>query len=131
MLGSFAEFERKRINERTMSGKVSTAKEGGWNGGKVPYGYQRIEGSQFDFDLEPEEAKVVEQVFRLHSQGIGYGKIQQLTGCQLSRQGIKNMIGNPFYAGKIRFNGIVEQNNHLGIVSERLFNKCQKVRESK
>ncbi|MDQ1329725.1 MAG: site-specific recombinase [Candidatus Poribacteria bacterium] len=131
MLGSFAEFERKRINERTMSGKVSTAKKGGWNGGKVPYGYQRIEGSQFDFDIQPEEAKVVEQVFRLRSQGTGYGKIQQITGCPLSRQGIKNMIGNPFYCGKIRFGGIVESNNHQGIVSERLFNKCQNVIESK
>jgi len=131
MLGSFAEFERKRINERTMSGKVSTAKKGGWNGGKVPYGYQRIEGSQFDFDLDPEQSKIVEQVFRLYSQGIGYGKIQQITGCPLSRQGIKNMIGNPFYTGKVRFGGIVESNNHLGIVSDKLFNKCQKVRESK
>jgi site-specific DNA recombinase len=131
MLGSFAEFERKRINERTMSGKVSTAKKGGWNGGKVPYGYQRIEGSQFDFDIQPEEAKVVEQVFRLRSQGVGYGKIQQLSGCPLSRQGIKNMIDNPFYTGKVRFGGIVESNNHQGIVSERLFNKCQKIRESK
>jgi site-specific DNA recombinase len=131
MLGSFAEFERKRINERTMSGKVSTAKKGGWNGGKVPYGYQRIEGSQFDFDIQPEEAKIVEQVFRLRSQGIGYGKIQQITGCSLSRQGIKNMIENPFYCGKVKFNGIIENNNHQGIVSERLFNKCQKLKESK
>ena len=128
MLGSFAEFERKRINERTMSGKVSTAKRGGWNGGKVPYGYRQVEGSQYDFDLDSEEAKVVEQIFKLHSQGMGYGKIKQLSGCPLSRQGIKNMIGNPFYAGKVRFNGIVEQNNHLGIVSEKLFNKCQKVK---
>jgi len=131
MLGSFAEFERKRINERTMSGKVSTAKKGGWNGGKVPYGYQRIEGSQFDFDIQPEEAKVVEQVFKLYSQGIGYLKIKQITGCPLCVRAITGMIGNPFYAGKVRFGGIVESNNHLGIVSEKLFNKCQKVRESK
>ena len=29
LLGSFAEFERKRINERTMAGKIATAKKGG------------------------------------------------------------------------------------------------------
>jgi len=131
MLGSFAEFERKRINERTMSGKVSTAKKGGWNGGKVPYGYRQVEGSQYDFDVDPDESKIVEQVFRSRSQGNGYGKIKELTGCSLSRQGIKNMIGNPFYAGKVRFNGIIENNNHLGIVSDKLFNKCQKIKESK
>jgi site-specific DNA recombinase len=131
LLGSFAEFERKRIGERCMGGKKATAKRGGWNGGKVPYGYQRIDGSQFDFDIRPDEAKIVEQVFRLRSQGTGYGKIKELTGCPLSRQGIKNLIGNPFYAGKVRFNGIIEANNHLRIVSDKLFSKCQKVRESK
>ena len=41
LLGSFAEFERKRINERCMSGKIATAKRGKWNGGHVPYGYRR------------------------------------------------------------------------------------------
>jgi site-specific DNA recombinase len=131
MLGSFAEFERKRIGERCMGGKKATAKKGGWNGGKVPYGYRQVEGSQYDFDVDPEEAETVRQIFKLYSQGIGYLKIKKLTGCPLSTQGIAGMIGNPFYAGKIRFNGIIENNNHQGIVSERLFNKCQKIRESK
>jgi site-specific DNA recombinase len=131
MLGSFAEFERKRINERTMSGKVSTARKGGWNGGHIPYGYQRIEGSQFDFDIQPEEAKVVKQVFRLYSQGIGYLKIKQITGCSLCVRAIAGMVGNPFYCGKVQFNGIIENNNHPEIVSEKLFNKCQRIRESK
>lgn len=131
MLGSFAEFERKRINERTMSGKVSTARKGGWNGGHVPYGYRKIEGSQFDFDIHPEEAAIVKRIFQLYSQGYGYLKIKQLTGCPLSPKGISKLIENPFYCGKVKFDGIIENNNHPGIISERLFNKCQKLRESK
>jgi len=131
MLGSFAEFERKRINERTMSGKTATASKGGWNGGHTPYGYQRIENSQYDFDIQPEEARTVEQVFKLYSQGNGYLKIKNITGCSLCVRAIAGMISNPFYTGKVRFGGIVESNNHQGIVSEKLFNKCQKVRESK
>ena len=131
MLGSFAEFERKRIGERCMSGKKATAKKGGWNGGRVPYGYRQIEGSQYDFDIQPEEAKVVEQIFKLYSQGHGYLKIKQITGCPLCVRAIAGTISNPFYCGNIQFDGIVEKNNHLGIVSERLFNKCQKVRENK
>jgi DNA invertase Pin-like site-specific DNA recombinase len=131
MLGSFAEFERKRINERTMSGKVSTAKKGGWNGGHIPYGYQRIEGSQFDFDIHPEESKIVEQIFKLYSQDVGYQRIKKMTGCPLSSRAIAKLISNPFYAGKVRFDGIVESNNHQRIVSDRLFNKCQRIRQSK
>jgi site-specific DNA recombinase len=130
MLGSFAEFERKRIGERCMGGKKATAKKGGWNGGHIPYGYQKIEGSQYDFDFS-DDAQIVEQIFKLYSQGIGYQKIKNITGCSLSIPAIANIINNPFYAGKIRFSGIVEQNNHIGIVSERLFNKCQKIRENK
>jgi site-specific DNA recombinase len=131
MLGSFAEFERKRINERTMSGKVSTAKKGGWNGGHVPYGYRKVEGSQYDFDVDPEQSKIVQQVFKLYSQCMGYQRIKKITGCSLCVRAIGDMISNPFYAGKIRYDGIVESNNHPAIISERLFNKCQKVRENK
>ncbi len=131
MLGSFAEFERKRINERTMSGKVSTARKGGWNGGHVPYGYRKVKDSQYDFDIHPGEAKIVEQIFKLYSQGNGYLKIKQLTGCSLSPKGISKLIGNPFYCGKVKFDGIIESNNHQGIISERLFQKCQKIREGK
>lgn len=131
LLGSFAEFERKRIGERCMGGKKATARKGGWNGGHVPYGYRKVEGSQYDFDLEPEEAKVVEQIFKLYSQGNGYLKIKQLTGCPLSSQGIANMLSNPFYAGKVKFDGIIEANNHPGIVSEKLFKKCQEMRKNK
>ena len=107
LLGSFAEFERKRIGERCMGGKKATAKKGGWNGGHVPYGYQRIKGSQYDFDIQAEEAQVVEQVFKSHSQGNGYLKIKQITGCPLSSQAIANMLSNPFYCGKVRFDGII------------------------
>jgi site-specific DNA recombinase len=131
MLGSFAEFERKRIGERCMSGKKATARKGGWNGGRVPYGYQRIEGSQYDFDVDPEQSKIVEQIFKLYSQGNGYLKIKQITGCSLCVRAIAGIISNPFYAGKVRFGEIVESNNHQGIVSERLFNKCQKIKVSK
>jgi len=84
-----------------MSGKKATAKKGGWNGGKVPYGYRQVEGSEHDFDVEPEEPKIVEQGFKLYSQGNGYMKIKQITGCPLCVRAIAGMISNPFYAGKV------------------------------
>jgi len=131
MLGSFAEFERKRINERTFSGKVATAKHGAWNGGKVPYGYRQIDGSEYDFDVHQQEGKVVKKIFRLYSHGQGYLKINKHIAGALSPQGIAKLISNPFYCGLIRFNNIVKPNNHPGIISERLFKKCQRVRQSK
>jgi len=132
MLGSFAEFERKRINERTMAGKIATAKRGNWNGGHVPFGfYRKIEGSPYDFDVDPQDAPIVKKIFRLYAQGYGAQKIKTLTGCPLTRQCIIKLLKNPFYCGKVQFDGIIEDNNHPKIISERLFNKCQRVREIK
>ncbi|MEW6381368.1 MAG: recombinase family protein [bacterium] len=59
LLGSFAEFERKRIGDRCMSGKRATARKGGWNGGYVPYGYRKIEGSQFAIPLSKIDPSVL------------------------------------------------------------------------
>jgi len=131
MLGSFAEFERKRIYERTMCGKISTAKKGGWNGGKVPFGYYKIEGSEYDFDICPEEAKTARKIFKSYARGKGYLQISKLIDGALTPQGIAKLINNPFYCGLIRYNGIIRTNNHPAIISERLFKKCQKVRQSK
>jgi len=131
LLGSFAEFERKRINERTMSGKVATAKKGGFNGGHTPYGYRRIDGSEQDFDICPEEAKTVRKIFKLYAGGKGYMKINKLIDGVISIQGIAKLIDSPFYIGLVRFNNIVKPNNHPCIVSERLFKKCARVRQSK
>jgi len=131
MIGSFSEFERGQILQRTMSGKVATAKKGGWNGGKIPYGYRQIEGSEYDFDVYPEEAKTVKKIFRLYSWGKGYLKISKLVDEALSPQGISKLIGNPFYIGLIRFGNIVKPNNHPSLISVRLFNKCQKLRQSR
>jgi len=40
MLGSFAEFEREQIIERTSAGLRATARAGNWPGGPPPYGYR-------------------------------------------------------------------------------------------
>lgn len=39
MIGSFAKFERKIINERTKGGRIATAKENKYAGGAPAYGY--------------------------------------------------------------------------------------------
>jgi len=40
MLGSFAEFERDQIRDRTMAGLIAVAKQGFWPGGPAPYGFR-------------------------------------------------------------------------------------------
>lgn len=60
MFGALAELERSIILMRTTEGKISSAKEGNFVGGNVPYGYV-IENKKLS--VLPEEAEIVRKVF--------------------------------------------------------------------
>lgn len=60
MKGLFAEYERTKIVERTMRGKMQKAREGKQPGGKPPYGYRLVDGKHVVYE---EEAKVVKMIF--------------------------------------------------------------------
>ena len=40
ILGTFAEFEREQIRDRTMAGLIAVARQGYWRGGPAPYGFR-------------------------------------------------------------------------------------------
>lgn len=60
MKGLFAEYERTKLLERTLRGKLRKAKEGKQPGGRPPYGYQLIDGKH---EIYEPEAEVVRMVF--------------------------------------------------------------------
>ena len=49
MLGSFAEFERAVINERTRNGRIARLNENKWVGGKPAFGYKVIKDGRTDY----------------------------------------------------------------------------------
>ena len=60
ILGSFAEFEREQIRERTTSGLLAVAREGFWPGGPPPYGWRLVtDGRHTRVEVDPAEAAVV------------------------------------------------------------------------
>lgn len=63
LFGTFAEFEKEMIRERTMGGKLKAAKMGRWTTGIPPYGY-RVDKKTRKLVLVPEEAKVVQQIYK-------------------------------------------------------------------
>ncbi len=60
ILGAMAEIERDNIAVQTMAGRREKAKQGGWNGGKAPYGYTLVDGN---FIIKPDEAEQVKIIF--------------------------------------------------------------------
>lgn len=118
ILGAVAEMERENILTQTMLGREEKAKQGGWNGGFAPYGYELVNGSLIK---KEDEAKIVELIFdKFVYGGMGYSTIAGY----LNRQGvqrmpspnshgrkfsdwstyqIKRVLENPVYTGRIAF----------------------------
>lgn len=150
MLGSFAEFERNLINERTRSGRVVTAKSGKYAGGKIPYGYALVDGKFVTNELE---ANKVREMFQMYAEGKSYGfiakyisSLQKQSGVDSgssdadktwSRTSICYILRNTAYTGLLTYDGKKEQNQIQvkasipAIVSKQLFNKVQVLREQK
>lgn len=139
MIGSFGEFERKVINERTKSGRVSTAKKNKYAGGQVPYGYRVINGQ---IQIDKEHEVIVKEVFELYLDGKSYNKIATILnnrdvptrkGGKWQAQQIKNMLhtetytGINSYDGKKEQNGIRQKDVFPRIISRQRWNKTQKV----
>lgn len=135
MIGSFGEFERKVINERTKGGRISTAKKNKYAGGQVPYGYEVINGVVF---INKGNVDTVKSVFDLYLEGKSYNKIATILnsvdvptkkGGSWSAQHIKNMLHTETYTGINSYNGDKEQNGikqkdvFPKIISRQLWNK--------
>jgi len=61
---SVAEFEREKIKERMVRGRIQKFKSGKLVGNCIPYGYKRIGKAQdVEIVIHKEEAEIVKQIF--------------------------------------------------------------------
>ena len=66
MLGSFAEFERDQIRERTSSGLAAVARDGFWPGGPPPLGFQLVkDGRHTRLAVDETEAAMIRKAVSL------------------------------------------------------------------
>lgn len=125
MLGSFSEFERKVIAERTKSGRLANGKKHVHPGGKPPIGF-KLENKVYKVDEK--EAQIIREIFRLRSKGLSLKAIGNEVG--MSKQRVHYILKNQMYRGKFIYDGEVEHNNISynvdRIVSDYIFNKVNK-----
>lgn len=140
MIGSFAEFERKIINERTRSGRVKTAKNKQYAGGEPAYGYKAVNNA---LTVDEKSAQIVKKIFSMYCQGYSMNYIAATLNktsvptknrrCLWARQTVSYILHNPVYAGvytyhgKTEKNGIINKDQVPAIISKRLWNKVQKM----
>lgn len=139
VLSAVAEIERENIRVQTMEGRIQKAREGRWNGGFAPYGYQLVSGN---LEINEEEAVAIRVIFEQYvntdigANGIakylenhGIKKIQRQNGKNplFDAHLIRLILKNPVYCGKIAYGRrrtekvhgtrneyqLVEQDNYL------------------
>lgn len=153
-----AEFERNTISQNVKMGMCAKAKAGEWCGGIAPLGYKwvQIESTQHSsrkksrLEIDEKEAQTVRLIFELYASGKGYKAIAN----QLNKAGYKTKRGNyfsvaplrdilmnPVYIGKVRFNvrrdwnekrrsnknpnPIIADGIHKAIIEQELWDKVQ------
>ena len=117
ILGTVAEMERENISTQTMLGREEKAKQGGWNGGFAPFGYDIVDGKL----VANENAYIVKLIYQkyidenlgmktianyLNRNGIKKQKPKNRQNYQFddwSNHTIKSILDNPVYTGYIAF----------------------------
>ena len=162
MMGAVGELERNTIIDNVKLGMTQRTRQGRWNGG-ICLGYRsEIVGSNArggndtKLVIVPEEAVIIRKIFTMYSQGKGLRAIANYLnregyktkrGNTFSTDSIKEIILNPLYVGKVRFNRyenwserkrkgksenvIIVDGIHEPIISQELWDKVQAIRQQK
>ena len=117
VLSAVAEIERENILVQTMEGRKQKAREGKWNGGQAPFGYD-LDSKNSTLVVNEEEAEIVRIIYDkfVHTDmGVdaicnylnqrGYTK-KKVRGHELNyfaRGLIMKILDNPVYTGKIAY----------------------------
>lgn len=136
ILGSFAEFEKNQINERTRNGRRAKLSKNEYTGGRIPLGYDRF------WKVSVEEAQMVRDIFRQYLTRASLSKVSKYcdrqkyrggNGKKLSKQALALILKNRAYLGEYRNDGKKEHNNvvvkwhHEPIVAFSTFGRVQKM----
>ena len=135
LLAVFAQLEREQIKERTKMGRLARAKTGLYHGGGyIPIGYDYEDGKLV---INPYEAQQVQKIFEWYLAGMSLQAIidrlhdegyTNRYSSYSSWSGIRYILENETYLGRIHFGEVLVENAHEPIISEEQFNAVQIMR---
>jgi len=141
MLGSFAEFERQVISERTRDKMAATRMRGMWTGGRPVLGFD-VEDKKLV--INDEEAQQVRKIYDLYLKlGSLLTVVQELNrrgwnnkthvtktgkvlpGAPFDKNSVRRILTNALYLGKVEFNGEMFDGEHDAIVEQETWDAVQ------
>jgi site-specific DNA recombinase len=119
IISAFAEFERNVTGERTKFSMDKQARDGN-HISRAPWGY-KLEGKKL---VQGEHSYQVQEVFQdFLNQNISLTKLAKKYG--FSVNGLKKILTNQTYLGKVKFDGQIHAGTHQALLSSTLFNHVQ------
>ena len=135
LLAVFAQLEREQKKERTWMGRVARAKAGLYHGGgKIPIGYDYVEGHLV---VNPYEAEQVQKIYDWYLAGASLKTIAdrlQAAGytnkysSYNSWTSIRNILENETYLGRLHFGDVLVEDAHEAIITQEQFDAAQTIR---
>ena len=148
----FAELERKLTGERVTSIMLDRASKGLWNGAPIPLGYSWDKNIKFPV-IDNDEKLVIERIYNTYLETKSTSAVRNslnMLSIKTKKNGswttktISDIIRNPFYKGTYRYNyretgrgkikdkkeWIILDDNHPGIVSKEIWNKCNEIMDN-
>lgn len=132
LLEGYAEFYSVELAEKVKRGQDENALKCKNNGGSVPYGY--FINSEHKFEINPEEAVIVKEIFKRYSEG---ERIIDIAN-SLNERGLKTNRNKPFiksfftrllknrrYIGEYRYREVLVENGIPAIIDKDLFEQVQ------
>lgn len=134
ILAVFAQLEREQIKERMNMGKQARAKEGKWNGGTEPIGYDyNVTTGQLEIN-EYEKMQILE-LYDLYLKGTTLRAIETifLEKGYKHKHGVwdpkamKRVLRNNLNLGYMKYGGVDYQGEHEPIIDIDTYNKAVKL----
>lgn len=133
MIASLAEFYSANLGEEVRKGLTERVRQGGWPH-LQPFGYRRLglpgAGAR-PIEPDPTLRPLILYVFQAAATGqyravdlIAWLKQQ---GVPFSAEGMRRLLRNPFYCGRLHWKGQVLSGRHPAIVPPALFDRVQEV----
>ncbi|MDD5599504.1 MAG: recombinase family protein, partial [Victivallaceae bacterium] len=136
ILMTFAQYEREIIAERIKDKMSAQRRKGMWTGGVVPYGYQPIDRKLRIIEAEAEVIRWIYQRFtEVQSPkqiALELNRRDVLTkyGKKWDRAYIARILANQLYVGKIKYQGIIYDGEHEGIIEPELWERVREIANS-
>jgi site-specific DNA recombinase len=119
ILEAFRKYSKLK-NKSLLQGMIRKSEQGRVMS-RAPYGYKII-GKNLVVDEDRKQD--IYRIYKAYLSGVSLNKISKQHN--LTVNGVKKILRNHAYVGKVRFAGIINQGNHEPILDLKLFNDVQK-----